>query len=77
MTWLGTAFGALAALLVPAAGVLPLKLFAAVAAAGFLGNLADSAVGLWLQPRLGRLGNDWTNLIATGVGALAAVALAS
>ena len=53
------------------------RLCVAVAVAGFLGNLADSALGLWLQPRLGRLGNDWTNLLATASGAAAAVGLAA
>jgi len=77
MTWIGTAAGAVAALLVPAAGALPGTLFVAVAGAGLLGNLADSALGLWLQPRLGRLGNDWTNLLATTIGAAAAAALAT
>jgi uncharacterized membrane protein len=51
--------------------------FAAAAAAGFLGNLADSVVGLAVQKRLGPRGNDWTNLLATGIAALAAVALAT
>ncbi len=77
MTWIGTAAGAVAALLVPAAGALPGRLFVAVAAAGLIGSVADSALGLWLQPRLGRFGNDWTNLLATTVGAAAAAALAT
>lgn len=63
MTWIGTAAGAFAAPLVPAAGL--------------LGNLADSALGRWVQPRLGRHGNDLTNLLATAFGALAAVALSA
>ena len=62
---------------VPAAGGFPAKLLAAVAVAGLLGNLADSALGLKLQPRLGPLGNDWTNLLATACGAAAAVGLAA
>jgi len=77
MTWVGTAAAALAALLVPAAGALPSRLFACAAAAGFLGNLADSVLGRWLQPRLGRLGNDWTNLLATASGALLGAGLAA
>jgi uncharacterized protein (TIGR00297 family) len=77
MTWIGTAAGALAALLVPAAGALPAGPFACVAIAGFLGNLADSALGRYVQPRLGRHGNDATNLLATAFGALAAAALSA
>jgi uncharacterized membrane protein len=77
MSWQGTLLGAAAAVLVPAAGMLPPPLLAAAAAAGFLGNVADSALGLVLQPRLGRRGNDWTNLLATGFAALAAVVLAT
>lgn len=77
MTWIGTAAGAFAALLVPAAGGLPAGPFAAVAVAGFLGNLADSALGRWVQPRLGPHGNDVTNLLATAFGALAAAAISA
>ncbi len=77
MTPLGTAAGAVAAPLVPAAGALPPGLFAAVAVAGFLGSVADSVLGRFLQPRLGPLGNDWTNLLATGFGAAVAAGLAA
>jgi uncharacterized protein (TIGR00297 family) len=82
MTWLGTASGAVAAMLVPAAGAaaagaFSARHFAAAAVAGLVGSVADSALGLVVQPRLGRLGNDWTNLLATCVSAAAAVALAT
>lgn len=77
MTWIGTAAGVLAALLVPAAGLLPASLFACVAVAGFLGNLLDSALGRYVQPRLGPHGNDVTNLLATAFGALLAAALSA
>lgn len=77
MTWVGTIAGALAALLVPVAGGFSGRLFAAVAVAGFLGNLADSVLGRYVQPRLGPYGNDATNLLATAVGALAAAALSA
>jgi len=77
MTWVGTLGAAIAALLVPAAGALSAGLFACVAVAGFLGNVADSALGRYVQPRLGPRGNDWTNLLATSLGALAAAGLAA
>jgi uncharacterized protein (TIGR00297 family) len=76
MTLLGTAAGAAAAFVVPAAGIAAGSLrpshLLPVAAAGFLGNLADSLLGAWVQPRLGRRGNDAVNLLATAAGAFAA-----
>ncbi|MDH3592239.1 MAG: DUF92 domain-containing protein [Planctomycetota bacterium] len=78
MTLLGTAAGAVAAPLVPLVG----RLFGApfsgndvawIACAAFLGNLADSVIGAFVQPHLGRSGNDWTNLLATAVGAAIAI----
>jgi uncharacterized membrane protein len=76
MSWTGTALGAVAALLVPAAGLASgaiLDLWM-VAAAGLAGNLLDSLMGLVLQPRLGKRGNDWTNLFASLSGAALAAA---
>jgi len=79
MTLVGTAAGAAATFLVPLVGIAcgtlrPRDLWA-VAAAGFAGNLLDSALGLVLQPRLGRRGNDWTNLLATAAAGGLASAL--
>ncbi|MHC4223921.1 MAG: DUF92 domain-containing protein [Planctomycetota bacterium] len=76
MSWTGTALGAVSALLVPAAGLAcgaTLDLWT-IAAAGLAGNLLDSLVGLGLQPRLGKRGNDWTNLFASSAGAALAAA---
>jgi uncharacterized protein (TIGR00297 family) len=77
MTWAGTAAGALGAILVPAAGGFPAGGLACVAGAGFLGNLVDSALGRYVQPRLGQRGNDITNLVATACGALSAATLSA
>lgn len=75
MSGVGTLLGLAAALPIPLIGWHgDLRAAATVAVAGFAGNLVDSLVGWSLQPRLGRHGNDWTNLIATAcAGALAAL----
>lgn len=82
MTWTGTLFGLLAAPLVPVAGAVASgdasgRAIAAVAAAGFAGNLCDSVLGRTVQARLGRWGNDWVNLAASLVGAALAVAFSA
>jgi len=80
MSPLGTAVAAGAACLVPgvavATGAVDGDAFGPLVLAGFLGHAADSGLGLFLQPRLGPRGNDATNLLATGAGAVLAVALA-
>jgi uncharacterized membrane protein len=80
MSWAGTGLGAAAALMVPAVGQIAGAPFGiaqglSIGAAGLVGNLLDSVLGLTLQPRLGTRGNDWTNLIATLGGAGLAVCL--
>jgi uncharacterized membrane protein len=79
MTVLGTLFGVAGALLVPlagwAAGGVTFAALWTVAAAGLFGNFADSVFGLVAQRFCGARGNDWTNLVATAVGGLAALAL--
>jgi len=80
MTLAGTLAGAAGALLLAVAGSVAGggwggRAVLLVAAAGFGGNLLDSVVGLFVQPRLGRRGNDVTNLIATAIGAALALAL--
>ncbi|MHC4730071.1 MAG: DUF92 domain-containing protein [Planctomycetota bacterium] len=82
MTWTGTLTGLLAAPLVPVAGAVAGgdasgRAIAAVAAAGFAGNLCDSVLGRTVQARLGCWGNDWVNLAASLVGAVLAVAFRS
>jgi uncharacterized protein (TIGR00297 family) len=82
MTWTGTLAGLLAAPLVPAAGAVAGgaaggRAIAAVAVAGFLGNVCDSILGRTVQARLGRWGNDWVNLGATLCGAALAVLLSA
>ena len=76
----GTLLGALAAALVPLFGLLAgapwdLRSVALIAGAGLAGNLIDSLLGAFVQPRLGRHGNDWVNLMATGASALLAAQL--
>jgi uncharacterized protein (TIGR00297 family) len=73
----GTLLGAVAALVVPAFGKFAGAPWGwpevmAIAAAGLAGNLLDSLLGAFVQPRLGRFGNDWVNLLATSAGALLA-----
>jgi len=78
MSWLGTCAGALFAWPVPlvavaSGGLADFGAVSAVAAAGFAGNLVDSALGATVQQRLGPRGNDWVNLMATAAGALMAL----
>ena len=73
MTWTGTVAGAVGA---AAVAVYAGDAFVPVLIAGFAGSVLDSAVGLWIQPGLGKRGNDWTNLLATAAAAPLAVALA-
>ncbi len=80
MSVVGTAVGVAGALIVPLAGALfgadwPLPTIGLIALAGLFGNGIDSLCGWLLQPRLGVLGNDWTNLLATASGAMLAVLL--
>ena len=77
MSWAGTLLGVVGAALVALAGS-PDHLYRAtlIAVAGVAGNVADSLLGAWVQPRLGRYGNDIVNLLATAAGAAVAVALA-
>ncbi len=77
MTLLGTLFGVAGALLIPLAGWAaggPSSLWT-IAAAGLAGNLADSVFGLVAQRFCGPRGNDLTNLVATAVGGMTALAL--
>lgn len=73
MTVTGTVAGAASGLLVPLAGGFGWRGVLWIGAAGLLGNLFDSVLGATVQGRLGRRGNDWTNLFAAAFGALAAV----
>ena len=79
MSWAGTLSGLGASLLVVVVGSLcgapwEARAVVAIALAGLAGNLIDSLLGAFLQPHLGRNGNDWVNLLATSAGAaLAAV----
>jgi len=72
MTWTGTAAGAVGA---AAVALFAGEAFVSVLVAGFAGSVIDSAIGLWIQPGLGKRGNDWTNLLATAAAAPLAVAL--
>jgi uncharacterized membrane protein len=40
------------------------------------GNVADSILGVCVQPHLGARGNDWTNLLATACGGALGAAIA-
>jgi len=76
MSFQGTLLGLLAAPLVPlAGGGFDPRSLVLLGLAGFCGNLCDSLVGLRIQSRLGRRGNDWTNLVATVCGAIAGLLL--
>ena len=56
-----------------ACGTFNVAIATTVVYAGLLGNLADSLLGWLLQPKLGKRGNDWTNLLATTVGGFTAL----
>jgi uncharacterized protein (TIGR00297 family) len=81
MSVLGTAAGALCALALPASGALAGapwdgRAMVLLAAAGMAGNVADSILGVCVQPHLGARGNDWTNLLATACGGALGAAIA-
>jgi len=72
VTFLGTAAGVVAALLIGAisyfAGLTPIKWAAIAVSSAFLGMLADSYLGASLERRK-LLTNDWVNLLGTLVAA--------
>lgn len=73
-TLLGAAAGLLLAAAGPVSGLYGWTAALVVALAGTLGNLADSFLGATLETR-GVIDNEGTNLLATLVGAVAAVAI--
>jgi uncharacterized protein (TIGR00297 family) len=82
MSVFGTVTGLVMAAMVPLAGwaagaVFDMHTIVAVAAGGFACHFLDSFIGGTLQRYLGSRGNDWTNLLATGAGALVAVTFLS
>ncbi len=79
MSLVGTLAAAIAACLVPVAAWATAgtdgDAFWMIAVAGFSGHVVDSVIGLFVQPKLGSRGNDWTNLLATASGAAMAVTM--